>query len=107
MSRISSGMATSGSSLTSWRISSIGKSGARSSGPTGWPVPGGSTGCGGGRPAGEVRKGAHKRAARAAVAVVRMDAELVEEHLRALVGVRQLDAAHEADRLLVAVGDEQ
>src|SRR3954468_2563169 len=32
---------------TSWRISSIGKSGARWSGPTGWPVPGWSTGCGG------------------------------------------------------------
>src|SRR5215213_10683393 len=47
MSRISSGMATSGSSLTSWRISSIGKSGARSSGPTGCPVPGCSTGWGG------------------------------------------------------------
>src|SRR5918996_6294477 len=47
MSRISSGIATSGSSLTSWRMSSIGKSGARSSGPTGRPVPGCSTGCGG------------------------------------------------------------
>src|SRR5918999_3598428 len=47
MSRISSGIAISASSLTSWRISSIGKSGARSSGPTGSPVPGCSTGCGG------------------------------------------------------------
>src|SRR6186997_228178 len=47
MSSTSSGMATSGSSLTSWRMSSIGKSGARSSGPTGSPVPGCSTGCGG------------------------------------------------------------
>src|ERR687885_487894 len=48
MSRISSGIATSGSSLTSCRISSIGKSGARSSGPTGSPVPGGGTGSGAG-----------------------------------------------------------
>ena len=40
MSSTSSGIAISGSSLTSWRISSIGKSGARSSGPTGCPVPG-------------------------------------------------------------------
>src|SRR4051794_32322589 len=32
---------------TSWRIRSIGKSGARSSGPTGFPVPGCSTGGGG------------------------------------------------------------
>src|SRR5437764_3508861 len=47
MSRISSGIAISGSSLTSWRIKAIGKSGARSSGPTGSPVPGCSTGCGG------------------------------------------------------------
>src|SRR6266542_411216 len=47
MSRISSGIATSGSSLTSWRMRSIGKSGERSSGPTGSPVPGCSTGCGG------------------------------------------------------------
>ena len=45
MSRISSGIAISASSLTSWRISSIGKSGERSSGPTGSPVPGCSTGC--------------------------------------------------------------
>src|SRR5215210_8248100 len=47
MSRISSGIAISASWLTSWRISSIGKSGARSSGPTGSPVPGCSTGCAG------------------------------------------------------------
>ena len=47
MSRTSSGIAISGSSLTSCMISSIGKSGARSSGPTGSPVPGCSTGCGG------------------------------------------------------------
>src|SRR5919202_2017806 len=47
MSSTSSGISTSGSSLTSWRISSIGKSGARSSGPTGSPVPGCSTGCAG------------------------------------------------------------
>src|ERR671922_2439186 len=47
MSRISSGIATSCSSLTSWPMSSIGKSGERSSGPTGCPVPGCSTGCGG------------------------------------------------------------
>jgi hypothetical protein len=46
MSRTSSGIAISGSSETSWRMSSIGKSGARSSGPTGCPVPGWSTGCG-------------------------------------------------------------
>src|SRR6266480_2026026 len=46
MSRISSGIGISGSSLTSCRISSIGKSGARSSGPTGSPVPGCRTGCG-------------------------------------------------------------
>ena len=45
MSSTSSGIAISGSSLTSCRISSIGKSGARSSGPTGCPVPGCSTGC--------------------------------------------------------------
>src|SRR5580692_521432 len=32
---------------TSWRMSSIGNSGARSSGPTGWPVPGCSGGGGG------------------------------------------------------------
>ncbi len=47
MSRISSGIGISASSLTSCMISAIGKSGARSSGPTGWPVPGCSTGCGG------------------------------------------------------------
>ncbi len=46
MSRTSSGIATSESVLTSWRISSIGKRGARSSGPTGSPVPGWRTGCG-------------------------------------------------------------
>ncbi len=40
------GIAISGSSLTSCWMSAIGKSGARSSGPTGWPVPGCSTGCG-------------------------------------------------------------
>jgi hypothetical protein len=47
ISRISSGIAISASSLTSWRINAIGKRGARSSGPTGSPVPGCSTGCGG------------------------------------------------------------
>src|SRR5947199_270145 len=45
MSSTSSGIAISGSSLTSWGISSIGKSGARSSGPTGCPVPGCRIGC--------------------------------------------------------------
>src|SRR6185437_13263868 len=43
----SPGMSTYGSPVTSWRISSIGNSGARSSGPTGWPVPGCSGGGGG------------------------------------------------------------
>src|SRR5688572_14468213 len=47
MSSTSSGIGISGSSLTSWRMSSIGNKGARSSGPTGSPVPGCSTGCGG------------------------------------------------------------
>src|SRR5437016_12662224 len=46
MSRISSGIGISASSLTSWRINAIGKRGARSSGPTGSPVPGCSTGNG-------------------------------------------------------------
>src|SRR5690242_1742973 len=46
MSSTSSGIGTSAASLTSWTISSIGKSGARSSGPTGCPVPGWSTGDG-------------------------------------------------------------
>src|SRR6187402_2551901 len=46
ISRTGSGIGTSGASETSWRMSSIGKSGARSSGPTGWPVPGCRTGCG-------------------------------------------------------------
>ena len=40
-------------SLTSWRISAIGKSGARSAGPIGCPVPGCSTGGGGVRQVGE------------------------------------------------------
>src|SRR6266516_7237790 len=40
-------MAMRESVATSWRISSIGNSGARSSGPTGWPVPGCSGGGGG------------------------------------------------------------
>ena len=35
------------------------------------------------------------------------DAELVEEHLGALVRVRHLDPAHEADGRAVLVGDEQ
>jgi hypothetical protein len=39
-------MAISASVETSWRIRSMGKSGERSSGPTGSPVPGCSTGCG-------------------------------------------------------------
>src|SRR5215468_8403048 len=41
------GMSTYCSPLTSWAIRSIGNSGARSSGPTGWSVPGCSTGGGG------------------------------------------------------------
>src|SRR5581483_7797502 len=45
MPSTSSGIGISGSSLTSWRISAIGKSGARSSGPTGCPVPGCRIGC--------------------------------------------------------------
>src|SRR5262245_4801606 len=40
-------MSTYCSPLTSWAIRSIGNSGDRSSGPTGWPVPGCSTGGGG------------------------------------------------------------
>src|SRR5262249_25832632 len=47
MSSTSSGTRISASSLTSCMISAIGKSGARSSGPTGSPVPGWSTGCAG------------------------------------------------------------
>ena len=43
----SSGIGISRSVETSCRIRSIGKSGARSSGPIGWPVPGCSGGCGG------------------------------------------------------------
>src|SRR5260370_15222973 len=43
----SPGMSTYGSPVTSWRISSIGNSGARSSGPTGCCVPGCSGGGGG------------------------------------------------------------
>src|SRR6266568_2111740 len=40
-------MSTYRSPVTSWRISACGNSGARSSGPTGWPVPGCSGGGGG------------------------------------------------------------
>src|SRR4051812_5607827 len=47
MSSTSSGMSTHRSVETSWRMSAIGKSGARSSGPIGWPVPGCSGGCAG------------------------------------------------------------
>src|SRR5216684_7797723 len=43
----SPGMSTYGSAVTSWRMSSIGNSGARSSGPTGCSVPGCSGGGGG------------------------------------------------------------
>src|ERR687888_206155 len=51
MSRTWSGISIRGSAETSWAISAIGKSGARSAGPIGWPVPGCSTGGGGeGRP---------------------------------------------------------
>ena len=44
MSRTSSGISIQRSWLTSCLISSIGKSGARSWGPMGWPVPGCMTG---------------------------------------------------------------
>src|SRR5215216_840194 len=44
--RTSSGISTSGSAATSWRISPIGKIGVRSSGPAGCPVPGCSGGSG-------------------------------------------------------------
>src|SRR3984885_12138369 len=47
MSRTGVGISISRSALTSWPISAIGKRGARSSGPTGLPVPGCRTGGGG------------------------------------------------------------
>ncbi len=47
MSRTGFGISICRSPLTSWPISAIGKRGERSSGPTGWPVPGCRTGGGG------------------------------------------------------------
>jgi hypothetical protein len=56
-------------------------------------------------PARERPEGLDKRASDAAPPCRRVDAELVEEHLAALFGVRQLHAGDEADRpVMVLVG---
>ena len=59
------------------------------------------------RDCGVVAQRDSERAADAVAAEVVVDAELVEQHLGALVGMSDLDTAHESHRLLVDVGDAQ